>query len=114
MILRQTETPSSPVDEKLALIATQLGHIQTELIEFQEQIATGSLPTDAEATRLMASCKNWIRLALEMEMKLNDRPTSDTNTNYAMDLAAARQEIGCRLARVAKCCGSKGVFGKSG
>ena len=114
MILRQTETPSSPLDEKLALIAKQLGHIQTELITFQDQIAIGELPSDTEATRLMASCKNWIRLALEMEMKLNDRPTSDNKTNYAIDLAAARQEIGCRLARVAKCCSAKGVSSDSG
>ena len=52
MILRQTETPSSPLDEKLALIAKQLGHMQTELITFQDQIAIGELPSDTEATRL--------------------------------------------------------------
>lgn len=106
MILQKNGDTASPIEKKLMLIAQQLDGLQAELLTFQEAIALGDIPSDSDATRLMTSCKNWIRLALEMEMKLNDRtqPNTAPDTNYAIDLAAARREIGCRMARVAKCC----------
>lgn len=105
-----TQNPNSPGQDDLGgaleTIKVQLRAIQRELCDFQAQCEMGDLPGDAEATKMLNGVKNWIRLALEMEMKLVQRnankPADDTTT--ALDLAAARAEIGCRMARVVECC----------
>ena len=59
-----------------------------------------------DSSRMMTDIRNWIRLALEAELKLEQRKKKERGIvhTYALDMDAARTSVGCRLDRLRRCC----------
>ncbi|WP_372891660.1 hypothetical protein [Rhodosalinus sp.] len=108
-----TETAEdSPLDEEIASIARQLRGMRHELEDFQHMLARGDWDDAREAGKAVASVKQWIRLAIEAEMLLHARRRKSSGLargSYALDLAAARAEIGARLDRLRRTGGAPAV-----
>ncbi|MFP4450223.1 hypothetical protein [Rhodosalinus sp.] len=110
-----TETEQgSPLDEEIASIARQLREMRHELEDFQHILARGDWDEAREAGKAVASVKQWIRLAIEAEMLLHARRRTGSGIargGYALDLDAARAEIGARLDRLRRTGGPAPVPG---
>jgi len=87
----------------------QLIGLKTDLEALQGRLRADDLEALKESTRMMSDIRNWIRLAIEMEMKLEQRNKRDKGivNGYALDMGAARDTIGCRLDRLrrSRCAG---------
>lgn len=84
----------------------QLNGIIADLEALQQRLRTDASDAVKDSTRMMTDIRNWIRLALEAEMKLEQRKKKERGIvhTYALDMDAARTSVGCRLDRLRRCC----------
>lgn len=74
----------------------------------EEDVLNGDARAVKEAGKLLAEIRAWSRVAIETEARLNDyrKQQDGVVQNYALDLEKARHQIGCRMARLRRCCRS--------
>ncbi|MBM2292877.1 hypothetical protein JQX09_17245 [Sulfitobacter pseudonitzschiae] len=107
-------------DEDAAQIQQALGTVYRELGELREQLAALKEEArdrgDADAKDVRATVAS-LRSSLETCMKLETqvaecrrKQSHIAQGGYALDLDAARAEVGCRLARLRECGGTGEVL----
>jgi hypothetical protein len=103
MILTTSEEEGSPLEEEIASIAKQLREARHDLETLQLCLRAGDPGPEAQGTKTIGSIRQWIRLAIEAEMLLATRRRNRSGIakgDFALDLDAARREIGDRLDRL--------------
>ena len=73
MILITPDAGSSDLDQHLSSIKRQLALIKGDLEILHEQLLAGEIGSETQANKTMGSIKNWIRLAIETEMKIAEQ-----------------------------------------
>ncbi|MFP4327819.1 MAG: hypothetical protein ACLFQL_07400 [Paracoccaceae bacterium] len=103
MILKTSGETGSPLEDEIASIGRQLREARHDLEALQASLREGVPGSEAQGSKTIASIKQWIRLAIEAEMLLatrNRNRSGSARGDFALDLDAARREIGDRLDRL--------------
>lgn len=80
--------------------------------DLRRQIVAGEDAELAGATKQFGQVQSLIRNCQTVEAQLAEqynRQAGIAHGGYALDLDAARVEVGCRLARLRACCGARPV-----
>ena len=104
MILITPEETSSPLNEDIERLQTNLRGFARDIENLQERVQSGDV-TDAETRKVFSDLRSWLRMAMETEKALaqQNRQRLEIDGDYGLDLDAARDQIGCRLARLRRC-----------
>jgi hypothetical protein len=104
MILITPEETSSPLNEDIERLQTNLRGFARDIENLQERVQSGDV-TDAETRKVFSDLRSWLRMAMETEKALaqQNRQRLEIDGDYGLDLDAARDKIGCRLARLRRC-----------
>lgn len=89
-------------------IADTLAGLAADLRRLQNKLRHGEARKSGEDGKLLSELRYWLKAARDAEAELEDFRRKETGLvgAYALDLDAARHEIGCRLARIRTCCGA--------
>ncbi|MEE2945556.1 MAG: hypothetical protein VX444_10310 [Pseudomonadota bacterium] len=113
--MQQSKTPenSSSVEEEFDAVRQTLAHLNQSLRGLEDEVMAGDAASVREASKLLADIRTWSRLAIEMEARFEERRKQQAGIvdGYALDLIEARRTIGCRLARLRRCCREGQVSG---
>lgn len=93
--------------KRIALMLQSYGSLLEDLIEALE---TGTAPVATQLAKKLPELRYWLKQANEIEQETKDdinraQSTKDSDT----DLDQVRADIGCRLARLRRCCGADTV-----
>lgn len=105
-------TDKPPEDAGLDAEIEQVRRTMTYLTELlalmEDEVMEGDPGSIKEAAKLLAEIRNWSKLAMETEARFEERDQRRHRVanGYALDLEEARATIGCRLARLRRCCGA--------
>lgn len=90
----------------VTILERQLNGIIADLEVLQGKLRAEEIDAVKDSTRMMSDIRNWIRLAIEAEMKLEQRNKKEKGIvhAYALDMDAARDSVGCRLDRLRRTC----------
>lgn len=80
----------------------QLSDMKTDLEVLQEKVRAGDLEELKNSTRAISDIRQWLKIAIEAEVTLNERNKRKKGIvrDYALDFDTARAQIGCRLDRL--------------
>lgn len=107
MTLITSEQERENFNEDFKRIKRILAELEEQLDGLRQQVRTGEVDTVKEANKTLAELRTWSRAAMETEKTLDEylkRESGIEHGGYALDLAEARRQVGCRLARIAPCC----------
>ena len=98
MILITPEETSSPLNEDIERLQTNLRGFARDIENLQERVQSGDV-TDAETRNVFSDLRSWLRMAMETEKALaqQNRQRLEIDGDDGLDLDAARDQIGCRL-----------------
>ena len=98
------DTPS--LEEEFDAVRQTLAHLTRTLRGLEDEVMAGDAASVREAAKLLGDIRTWSRLAIETEARFEKRRQEQQGIvdGYALDLIEARRTIGCRLARLRKCC----------
>ncbi len=107
MTLITPEKRLSELETTRADIAATLKSITLQIVELRMQVETGNVARTREAGQLLADTRYWLKAARETEAEIDtvEKQRAGIVHDYGLDLETARSEIGCRLARLRRCCG---------
>ena len=108
MTLITPEQNRAILKEDLAAIKEVFRDLKADMEDLTQRVRTGEVERVKEAGKTLQELRQWMKLAMETEKALNDIAREDQGLDrpYAIDLAEARRQIGCRMARVKPCCRS--------
>ncbi len=108
MTLVTTKTDTERLEKKRKEFEEILEGMVDDLSALSDRLKTGNLEVDKDARQLKQDIRFWLRLAAETEAELHALKRQDANISgsYAIDMDAARVEIGCRLDSLRACCGA--------
>ncbi|MFY0596090.1 MAG: hypothetical protein JXQ85_06645 [Cognatishimia sp.] len=108
--MQNNETPQNApsLEEEFDAVRQTLAHLTLSLRGLEDEVMAGEPASVREASKLLADIRTWSRLAIETEARFEKRRQEKEGIvdGYALDLVEARRTIGCRLARLRKCCRS--------
>lgn len=107
MTLVTSGTQSAAIEELLEAFASRLKDLRTVIDDLNQQAADGEDIDFTTVQKLLSPAESLVRNCMKLEASLADQKNKDLGIaqgGYAVDLDAARFEIGCRLARLRTCC----------
>ena len=106
--MQKHETPKDApsLEEEFDTVRQTLAHLTQSLRGLEDEVMAGDSVAVREASKLLADIRTWSRLAIDTEARFEERRRKQQGIvdGYALDLVEARRTIGCRLARLRKCC----------
>ncbi len=97
------------IRDAIAVVEKQLKAMARELAEVNARLSRGDMDALSDAVRRTEEIRQWLRIALEMEMRLEKHGNDGRGSGAqpSIDLDEARSQIGCRLDRLrrARCSG---------
>ncbi|CUH80172.1 hypothetical protein [Tropicibacter naphthalenivorans] len=95
----------SRLEEQRQEIAQTLSDLIVDVRELQIRMRQGDPEKKAEANKVLADLRYWLKAARETEIELEAirRRQAGIEDAYGLDLCKARDEIGCRMARLRAC-----------
>ncbi|WP_047995658.1 hypothetical protein [Puniceibacterium sp. IMCC21224] len=111
MTLINPETRMSKLEKDRKSIAATLRNIRRELSALEKEVQAGDVGQAREAGKTLADIRYWLKAARETEAELENvkRARVGVAHSYGLDLERARSEVGCRLARLRRCCREGGI-----
>ncbi|MDC0737539.1 hypothetical protein N6L24_04565 [Cognatishimia sp. SS12] len=96
------------LDAELETVRTALIDMSQTLDLIRLEILEGGPDRIRESVRVLSDIRSWAKLAIETEARFEERQQRQQGAvnGYALDLEEARHTIGCRLARLRRCCGA--------
>ena len=106
MILITPEKSDQRLEKQISRIEASLESFLAEIEDLQLKVRAGEVDNVNEARKLFSDLRTWLKLAHETEMLSAQSRKKDQGIayDYGLDLAEARSQIGCRLARLRRCC----------
>jgi len=104
MILITPKETSSPLNADIERLQTNLRGFARDIENLQERVQSGDV-TDAETHKVFSDLRSELRMSIETEKALaqQNRQRLEIDGDYGLDLDAARDQIGCCLARLRRC-----------
>ncbi|MCR9126072.1 MAG: hypothetical protein NXH82_08080 [Rhodobacteraceae bacterium] len=112
MTLITPEERVSRTAELVQSLQNSISELRHQIEDLKRQIAAGEEVELAGGIRQVAAADGLVRTCQKMEASLVEqynRQIGIVQGGYALDLERARSEIGCRLARLRRCCGAGDV-----
>ena len=108
MILIHLEEDMSRLEDEREHIVEVLKELGEEIRRLKAQIEEGEATSKTETGKLMSDVRYWMRASHETEAQIANvrRKQKGLAGDWALDLERARDEIGCRMARLRRCCGA--------
>ncbi|PIE14421.1 MAG: hypothetical protein CSA70_01290 [Rhodobacterales bacterium] len=107
MQVKDPKDGTSRLAAAIAAVEGQLLEMKEDLEELHHQVRMGKLGRLKDAQKTTAEIRQWLKIALETEVRLeqrrakeNARSVRDNGSVGDIDLDAARTSIGCRLDRL--------------
>ncbi|GAB4286825.1 MAG: hypothetical protein Kow0058_06410 [Roseovarius sp.] len=102
MILITPDEGPSGLSSSIRALERQLADMRAELEDIYVRIKDGDLGALKDATRATEEIRKWLKIALEAEVQLEKRKSREKGIahDFAIDFAAARDSIRCRLDRL--------------
>jgi len=108
MILVHLEEEMSRLEDERDRIADVLRDLGADIRRLKAQIEDGKAVSKTDAGKLMSDVRYWMRASHETEAQIANvrRKQKGLAGDWALDLERVRDEIGCRMARLRRCCGA--------
>ena len=108
MILVHIEEELSRLEHERERIAVLLRESSEALTRLLLQLEAGEGTNKTEAGKLLGDLRYWLRASHETEAQIANvrRKQKGIAGDWALDLDRARHGIGCRMARLRRCCGA--------
>ena len=102
------EEEMSRLEDERDRIADVLRDLGADIRRLKAQIEDGKAVSKTDAGKLMSDVRYWMRASHETEAQIANvrRKQKGLAGDWALDLERARDEIGCRMARLRRCCGA--------
>ena len=100
------------LEEDLVALKEVFQDLKAQMEDLKQKVRAGEVEKVKEASKTLQELRGWMKVAMDTEKALNDIVREDTGLTdkpYAIDLAAAREKIGCRMARIVPCCKARGM-----
>ena len=96
------------LDAEIEQVRKTMTYLTELLALMEDEVMEGDPGAIKEAAKLLVEIRNWSKLAMETEARFEEREKQREGVanGYALDLEYARSTIGCRLARLRRCCGA--------
>ncbi|MGH1465777.1 MAG: hypothetical protein ACRBBQ_10500 [Cognatishimia sp.] len=96
------------LEDEIAMIRQTVAQMTRLLAMLEADVMAQDEAAIKGSTRLLADIRSWSKLAIETEVRFEERRKRQNGVarDYALDLERARETIGCRLARLRRCCGA--------
>lgn len=103
------EVSDARLEQSRERIAETLEQLWEDIESLRERLRGGEDVKPAEAGKAMADLRYWLKAARETEAELETlrQKRSGIVGSYGLDLAEARDVIGCRMAQLRPCCRSE-------
>lgn len=100
-LITQDRTPSG-VTLSIDGLEQQLSTMRVELEAMYALIKQGKYGDLKNARKATSEIRQWLKIAIEAEAQLAKRKNEELGIahGYALDLEEARENVGCRLARL--------------
>jgi hypothetical protein len=108
-------TPEERISETAGLLRSleeSIRHLRQMAEDLRRQIKAGEDADLAGSGKQLGQVEGLIRNCQKVEtsfVEQHERQAGIAQGGYALDLDRARFEVGCRLARLRNCCGSRDV-----
>ena len=108
MVLIKPDDGPTGLSTSITSLERQLADMKQDLEALYLKIRAGDLDELRNATKATAEIRQWLKIAIEAEATLEKRNKQTTGIvhDYALDMDAARESIGCRLDRLRRTSGS--------
>lgn len=96
------------LDAEIEQVRRTMTYLTELLALMEDEVMEGEPGAIKEAAKLLGEIRNWSKLAMETEARFEEREKrrEGAANGYALDLEEARATIGCRMARLRRCCGA--------
>lgn len=113
MVLITPEQDIARLEGDLEDVRSILGEFEETIRDLRERVRAGEVDKLRDAGKTLSELRAWLKLAKETEAQLAEYARKEAGIvgSWGLDLDRARDEIGCRLARVRACCRSKDISG---
>lgn len=104
----RTPPETAGLDAEIEQVRRTMTYLTELLALMEDEVMEGDPTAIKDAAKLLVEIRNWSKLAMETEAKFEERAKRKEGAaeGYALNLDAARTAIGCRLARLRRCCGA--------
>lgn len=112
MTLVTPETEITLKEGRIGALLEVIEDLRQQIMALKEEAATGGKFDTKTAAAVFSELNKAVVLCTSMEAKLDDcRNKRDgvARGGYALDMAQARTDIGCKLDRIRACCGASQV-----
>ncbi len=111
MTMKPPSVGDAALDQELDQVRRTVAHMRAQLAALEAEIMAGDAQAIRESAKVLADLRAWSKLAIEAETRFEERRKDQEGVvnGYALDLEDAERTIGCRLARLRRCCGAGGV-----
>jgi cell division septum initiation protein DivIVA len=112
MTLITPDERTSRTEELLQSLLRSVSDLRQELEDLTQRVQAGEDADMQYGTRQVQAVDGLVRACQKVEASLveqQNKAAGIAQRGYALDLERARSEIGCRLARLRRCCGEGGI-----
>ncbi|EPX81934.1 hypothetical protein Salmuc_00248 [Salipiger mucosus DSM 16094] len=108
MILVKVEEELSRLEDERDRIAGMLRELASDLQRMKVRLDDGEEVSRKESGQVLSDLRYWARASHETEAQIANvrRKQKGLDGDWGLDLERARDEIGCRMARLRRCCGA--------
>ncbi|WP_235953056.1 hypothetical protein [Salipiger sp. PrR002] len=108
MVLIHLDEELTRLEEEREMIADMLRHLGADMRRLRGQYEDSGTLDKPETSKAVADLRYWLKVAHETEALITNvrRKQKGIAGDWALDLERARLEVGCRMARLRRCCGA--------
>lgn len=109
MTLKPPSVGDEQLDQEIDQVRQTVAHMRFQLAALEAEIMAGDPEAIRASAKVLADLRTWSKLAIEAEARFEERRKDKDRVvyNYALDLEDAKRTIGCRMARLRRCCAAK-------
>lgn len=110
-VLITVSTQTDRLETQREMIAQTLSDLMEAVQETTRDVRAGDFGNKVERAKALNDLKYWLKAARETELELEaiKRKQLGIDDAYGLDLEAADDAIGCRLAMLRPCCATEDV-----
>ncbi|MFX4298299.1 MULTISPECIES: hypothetical protein [Roseobacteraceae] len=112
MIIITPDADAEQIQQALDTVYRELGELREQLVFLKEEARNGGDADTKDVKATVASLRSSLETCMKLETQVAEcrrKQSHIAQGGYALDLDAARAEVGCRLNRLRDCSGTREV-----